>query len=99
MTRTRSVLSSSALCFVLLAGASLSAQEATAHDAAGPELDVSWQKGPATGDLGGLNPAGAPARDAFVRVRADFEYDRIVEGAVGPFARIDEVTIPIRFNG
>jgi hypothetical protein len=53
-----------------------------------------------TGDMSDLNPnGGVPDRDAFVRVRADFEYDNGVEAALGPFAWMDEVTISMTFNG
>jgi hypothetical protein len=53
-----------------------------------------------TGDMNDLNPAGqVPARDAFVRVRANFEYDDGVEAALGPFASIDRFDISFEFNG
>jgi len=53
-----------------------------------------------TGDMSDLNPnGGVPDRDAFVRIRADFEYDDGVEAALGPFAWMDEVTISMTFNG
>jgi hypothetical protein len=51
------------------------------------------------GDLRNLNPAGGPARDAFVRMRADFIYDDPVEAALGPFMVMDEITIGFTFNG
>jgi hypothetical protein len=51
------------------------------------------------GDATGLNPTGDPDRDAFVRVRANFEYDNGVEAALGPFASIDRVDINYVFNG
>ena len=46
-----------------------------------------------------LNPAGVPARDAFVRIEARFEYDSPVQAALGPFAYIDRVDLTILFNG
>ena len=46
----------------------------------------------------GLNPSGAPNRESFVRIRADFDYDNDVEAALGPFATIDSFTITVRFN-
>ena len=46
-----------------------------------------------------LNPFGIPQREAFVRVRADFDYANGVEAALGPFASMDEITIDISFNG
>jgi hypothetical protein len=52
-----------------------------------------------TGDMAGLNPSGTPARDAYARVDARFEYDNPVEAALGPFAGIDRVTLTYRFNG
>ncbi|MHC4576215.1 MAG: hypothetical protein ACYTED_02295 [Planctomycetota bacterium] len=51
------------------------------------------------GDLGALNPTGAPDRDAFCRIDARFEYDDPVEAALGPFASIDQVDISYTFNG
>jgi len=51
------------------------------------------------GDLGDLNPAGGPARDAFVRMRADFVYDDPIEAALGPFMVMDEITVSFTFNG
>jgi hypothetical protein len=50
------------------------------------------------GDLGALNPTGAPARDAFVRVEARFEYDNGADAALGPFAYMDRVEINYSFN-
>ena len=53
-----------------------------------------------TGDMGNLNPAGGvPARDAFTRVYAGFEYDKEIEAATGPFASVDAVTVRFSFNG
>jgi hypothetical protein len=46
-----------------------------------------------------LNPAGVPARDAFVRIDARFEYGDPVEAALGPFAFMDRVDLTIQFNG
>jgi len=46
-----------------------------------------------------LNPSGVPARDAFVRIEARFEYGSPVEAALGPFANIDRVDVTIAFNG
>ena len=52
-----------------------------------------------TGDMADLNSTpGVPAREAFVRVQAAFEYDRSVEAALGPYATIDSVTIGYMFN-
>jgi hypothetical protein len=51
------------------------------------------------GDLRNLNPAGGPARDAFVRMRADFIYDDPVEAALGPFMVMDQITVSFTFNG
>ena len=46
-----------------------------------------------------LNPAlQTPARDAFVRVLAEFEYDNGPEAALGPFATVDSVTLSFTFN-
>jgi len=53
-----------------------------------------------TGDMSDLNPAGgAPDRDAFVRVRAVFDYTDGVQAALGPFASMDGLTITFDFNG
>ncbi len=53
-----------------------------------------------TGDMSNLNPAGgAPARDAFTRVYAGFEYNNEIDAATGPFASVDEVTVRFSFNG
>jgi len=52
-----------------------------------------------TGDMSGLNPTGAPDRDAFTRIDARFEYGDPVEAALGPFASIDQVEISFTFNG
>jgi hypothetical protein len=46
-----------------------------------------------------LNPSGVPARDAFVRIDAKFEYGDPVEAALGPFAYMDRVDLTIQFNG
>ena len=52
-----------------------------------------------TGDLDNLNPTGqTPARDAFARIEAEFEYDNGPESALGPFATVDEVTLTFTFN-
>jgi len=52
-----------------------------------------------TGDMSNLNPAGgAPARDAFTRVYASFEYGNEIDAATGPFASVDEVTVRFSFN-
>jgi hypothetical protein len=51
-----------------------------------------------TGDMEDLNPMGSPDRDAFVRVRSDFEYDDGTEAALGPFAHMDEFTVSVLFN-
>jgi hypothetical protein len=51
-----------------------------------------------TGDMEDLNPMGVPDRDAFVRVRSDFEYDVGTEAALGPFAWMDELTVSVLFN-
>jgi len=51
------------------------------------------------GDMADLNEiAGSPNREAFVRVRSEFEYTRGVEAALGPFASMDEFRISYRFN-
>ncbi|MGQ0612654.1 MAG: hypothetical protein ACT4PV_02735 [Planctomycetaceae bacterium] len=50
------------------------------------------------GAMAGLNPAGAPARDAFLRVVAAFEYTVGVEAAIGPFAMMERVTVRFTFN-
>ena len=52
-----------------------------------------------TGNMSALNPDGIPARDAFARVIATFEYDDPVESALGPFSNIDVVTFSFSFNG
>jgi len=53
-----------------------------------------------TGDMSDLNPAGGqPNRDAFVRVKAIFQYDIGVEAALGPFANMNVVKVSILFNG
>jgi hypothetical protein len=54
---------------------------------------------PIPGSMAALNPAGMPARDAFVRIEAAFEYGSPVEAALGPFAYIDRVDLTITFNG
>ena len=51
------------------------------------------------GDLRNLNPAGGPARDAFIRMRADFVYDDPVEAALGPFMAMDQIDVGFTFNG
>lgn len=51
------------------------------------------------GAMGLLNPTGVPARDAFVRIDARFDYDNPVEAALGPFAYMDRMELTIRFNG
>jgi hypothetical protein len=51
------------------------------------------------GDMRGLNPTGAPNRDAFTRIDARFEYGDPVEAALGPFASIDQVDVSYTFNG
>jgi hypothetical protein len=50
------------------------------------------------GDMSDLHPSGAPARDAFIRWRADFVYNDPVEAALGPFMVMDEITVSITFN-
>ncbi len=50
------------------------------------------------GAMSALHPMGTPNREAFLRVRAAFEYDVGVEAAVGPFAMMDRVVISILFN-
>jgi hypothetical protein len=45
-----------------------------------------------------LNPTG-PNRDAYVRLKALFEYGNLVESAVGPFAFMDRVDVSFSFNG
>ena len=53
-----------------------------------------------TGNMNELNDTPNSAdRRAFVRVRAQFEYDNGVEAALGPFASMDEVKISYSFNG
>jgi hypothetical protein len=53
-----------------------------------------------TGNMNELNENADEAdRRAFVRVRAEFEYDNGVEAALGPFASMDEVRISYSFNG
>jgi hypothetical protein len=52
-----------------------------------------------TGDMSALNPLGTPARDAFVRIEARFEYDNGVEAALGPFAYMDRVELTLALNG
>ncbi|MHC4974915.1 MAG: hypothetical protein ACYTG3_21580 [Planctomycetota bacterium] len=47
----------------------------------------------------GLNPTGAPDRDAFTRIDGRFDYTDPVEAALGPFASIDQVDISFTFNG
>ncbi len=48
--------------------------------------------------MAGLNPGGAPARDAFIRVRALFNYTNGVESALGPFAAMDQIVVGFDFN-
>ncbi|MEM8883886.1 MAG: hypothetical protein AAGD14_07455 [Planctomycetota bacterium] len=51
-------------------------------------------------DLSKLNEdPNNPNREAFVRVRAEFEYSDGIQAALGPFAAIDEVTLNYTFNG
>ncbi|MEE8104779.1 MAG: hypothetical protein V3T86_04505 [Planctomycetota bacterium] len=50
------------------------------------------------GDMGDLNSAGIPARDEYVRVRAQFDYANPVQAALGPFAAIDRVVLTYEFN-
>ena len=47
----------------------------------------------------GLNPGTTPDREAFVRIRSDFNYTDPVEAALGPFATMDEMTVRCVFNG
>ncbi|HEX5138970.1 MAG TPA: hypothetical protein VFY93_18510 [Planctomycetota bacterium] len=54
---------------------------------------------PIPGAMAALNPGGTPARDAFIRIEARFEYASPVEAALGPFAYIDRVDVTITFNG
>jgi len=55
---------------------------------------------PVAGAMAALNPDGAPARDAFLRIDARFEYfEDGVEAALGPFITIDVVTVTYTFNG
>ena len=49
--------------------------------------------------VGDMNALDTPDRDAFVRVRANFNYTDGVEAALGPFASIDCVIISFVFNG
>ena len=52
-----------------------------------------------TGDMGDLNATpGTPDREAFVRIRAVFEYGNGVEAALGPFAAMDQFVVSYRFN-
>ncbi len=52
-----------------------------------------------TGDMDNLNPAAqTPARDAFARITAEFEYDNGPESALGPFASVDQVVLSFTFN-
>ncbi|MHC4340668.1 MAG: hypothetical protein ACYSX0_10720 [Planctomycetota bacterium] len=51
-----------------------------------------------TGDMSELNPPADPNRYAFVRVRAEFEYDDIRDGVSGPFAYIDQFKVSFQFN-
>jgi hypothetical protein len=57
------------------------------------------QVDPVPGAMAALNPGGTPARDAFIRIDARFEYGNPVQAALGPFAYIDRVDITITFNG
>lgn len=66
VTRTRSAFSASVLSLVLFAGGPAAAQEEAASEAAAPQLDLAWQKGPATGDLGGLATVEIPEGYAFL---------------------------------
>ncbi len=63
------------------------------HAAGATTVDI------ALGAMALLNPGGAPARDAFVRIDARFEYGNPVEAALGPFAYMDRVDLTIQFNG
>ena len=52
-----------------------------------------------TGDMADLNATpGSPDREAFVRIRAAFDYDIGVEAALGPFASMDQFVVTYRFN-
>ena len=71
---------------------------------AGVEMAVIFHSGGSitttvTGDASALNPGGAPARDSFLRIDARFDYLDIVQAALGPFAKLDLVSVPIQFNG
>jgi len=63
------------------------------HASGGTAID------PIPGAMAALNPSGTPARDAFIRIEARFEYASPVEAALGPFAYIDRVDVTITFNG
>jgi hypothetical protein len=45
-----------------------------------------------------LNPGG-PNRDAYLRMDAKFEYENLVEAALGPFAFVDLIEVTYSFNG
>jgi len=48
--------------------------------------------------MGDLNPMG-PARESYLRINALFDYQNLVEAALGPFAYMDRVDINYSFNG
>jgi hypothetical protein len=62
------------------------------HEAGATTVDI-------VGDMSALNPLGVPARDAFVRIEARYEYDNGVEAVTGPFAYMDRVDLTLRVNG
>jgi uncharacterized membrane-anchored protein len=66
VTRIRSVFRAPALCLVVLAGAPLAAQGEATSEAVAPQLELGWQKGPASGDLGGLATVEVPEGYAFL---------------------------------
>ena len=51
-----------------------------------------------TGDMPALYPSGVPGRYPFLRIDARFEYDDLVEAALGPLASIDQVNARFTFN-
>jgi hypothetical protein len=76
--------------------------EGDGQETAGVKVaDIRYAGGPVVVDVvpGGMDGLDTAARDAFVRLRAVFDYTNGVEAALGPFAAMDEVTVRFTFNG
>jgi hypothetical protein len=63
--------------------------------------NIRYGGGPVVVDIvpGAMSGLDTAQRDAFVRLRAVFDYTDGVEAALGPFAAMDEVTVRFQFNG